>query len=75
MDIYDMIMPFARKPPSTSNGMSETMEYLLPPSTFPTLACGGPRENWEVTGVLFQGGRVFRATGRPFVFVTFDQDH
>lgn len=74
IDLYDMIMPFARRPPSTTNGMNETMEYLLPPSTFPTLACGGPRENWEVTGVLFQGGRVFRSTGRPFLFVTFNQD-
>lgn len=74
IDLFDMIMPFARKPPSTTNGMNETMEYLLPPSTFPTLACGGPRENWQVTGVLFQGGRVFRSTGRPFLFVTFDQD-
>jgi hypothetical protein len=75
IDFFEMLVPFARKPPSTTNGISETMEYLLPPSTFPALACGGPRENWEVTGVLFQGGRVFRATGRPFLFVSFHQQH
>lgn len=74
IDILDLVMPFACKPPSTTNGVTETMEYLLPPSTFTTLACGGPRENWEVTGVLFQGGRVF-SNGRPFMFVSFDQHH
>lgn len=55
-----------------SMGMTETIEYEVQPSRFATLRKGGAPQ-WEVDTILYQGGRRFKATGRPWMPVTFRQ--
>jgi type IV secretory pathway TraG/TraD family ATPase VirD4 len=58
--------------PTQSAGMSETFEYEVQPQAFADLRKGGP-PNWCVDGILYQGGRQFSSTGRPWTPVTFKQ--
>ncbi len=58
--------------PTQSAGMSETFEYEVQPQVFADLRKGGP-PHWCVDGILYQGGRKFSTTGRPWMPVTFKQ--
>jgi type IV secretory pathway TraG/TraD family ATPase VirD4 len=60
-------------PSNTSAGFSEAYEYETPPSTFTRLRTGGPANDYKVDGVVFQSGRVFRASGGTWCSVVFDQ--
>jgi type IV secretory pathway TraG/TraD family ATPase VirD4 len=54
-------------------GVSEQMDFEVQPRRFTTLRRGGPANGWEVDGIVFQGGRRFRATGKTWMPVTFKQ--
>jgi len=58
--------------PSSTSGMSETFEYEVQPATFAALRKGGP-PSWEVDGIVYQGGRRFHTTDRPWSPVSFRQ--
>jgi len=60
-------------PANTSAGFSEAWEYEAPPSTFTRLRTGGPANDYKVDGIVFQSGRTFRASGRTWCSVVFDQ--
>ena len=57
---------------SASAGMNETFEYEVQPSVFACLQKGGA-PNWSVDGIVYQGGRQFSQTGRPWSPVKFKQ--
>lgn len=57
---------------SMNAGMSEAFEYEVQPQVFADLRKGGPPD-WCVDGILYQGGRRFSRTGRPWMPVTFKQ--
>ena len=57
-----------------SRGYSESMENLIEPGDFARiLKSGGKRHGFEVTGVWFQTGRIFNATGSNMLLETFKQ--
>lgn len=58
---------------STTAGFSETYEFEVQPSVFPRLRTGGPANGWNVDGIVFQNGRVFRQSGKGYLAVTFQQ--
>jgi type IV secretory pathway TraG/TraD family ATPase VirD4 len=58
--------------PSVNAGMTESFEYEVQPQAFADLRKGGP-PHWIVDGFLYQGGRRFRQTGRPWTPVSFKQ--
>jgi type IV secretory pathway TraG/TraD family ATPase VirD4 len=61
-----------RSNPTQNAGMSETFEYEVQPQAFADLRNGGA-PSWCVDGILYQGGRQFSTTGRPWTPVTFKQ--
>lgn len=52
---------------------SEGIHPKVLPAVFTTLRQGGPLNNWEVDGIVFQSGRVWKATGDTFLPVVFKQ--
>jgi uncharacterized membrane protein YgcG len=57
-----------------SQGFSESMEYAVEPGDFArTLQTGGPSNGGLVTGVWFQSGRRFRASGHNVLLGRFAQ--
>lgn len=65
--------PWMRSFPSVNAGISETFEFEVQPSTFTALRRGGFASGGEVDGIVFQGGRRFRANGRSWIRRTFLQ--
>jgi hypothetical protein len=57
----------------STGGVSEVMEYEVSPQRFTTLRKGGRANSGLVDGIVFQGGRRFKATGRTWLPVTFEQ--
>ena len=66
-------LPWMRSLPSVNAGISETFEFEVQPSVFTSLRRGGFASGGEVDGIVFQGGRRFRATGRSWIRRTFLQ--
>ncbi len=60
---------------SASAGFSESYEFEIQPAEFSRLRTGGPANNWIVDGIVFQSGKVFRASGTTWIPVTFKQRH
>ncbi len=58
---------------SHGSGLSESVQYKVLPSEFTTLRKGGPANNLEVDGVLFEGGRIWQATGDTYLPTIFKQ--
>ncbi|MBX3395548.1 MAG: TraM recognition domain-containing protein [Phycisphaerae bacterium] len=58
---------------STSAGFSEVYEFEVQPREFTRLRTGGPANNWEVDGIVFQNGRLFNASKRTWQRVIFKQ--
>ena len=57
-----------------SDGYSETMDYEVEPATFArSLLTGGRGNRGCVTGLWFQAGKQFRASGRNYLHVSFAQ--
>jgi len=59
---------------NVSRGYSESMEFAIEPGDFARiLKTGGKQNGKRVTGVWFQSGRVFKATGTNMMLETFAQ--
>lgn len=58
---------------STTAGFSETFEFEIQPREFTRLRTGGPANGWMVDGIVFQNGRLFKASGRTWLQTTFRQ--
>ncbi len=56
-----------------SAGGSQSVQYKVLPAQFTTLRKGGPKNNLEVDGIVFQGGRTFHATGDTYMKAVFKQ--
>ena len=57
-----------------NRGYSESMEFVIEPGDFARVLKSGGKENGnQVTGVWFQGGRVFKASGSNMMLETFAQ--
>ena len=57
-----------------STGDSEMLEYEVIPRTFTTLRKGGYENDCIVEGIVFQGGRIWEASGGSFLRVGFNQN-
>lgn len=58
---------------SRSAGGSDTVRYKVLPAAFTTLRKGGPANNLQVDSIIFQGGRIWRASGDTYLNTTFSQ--
>jgi TraM recognition site of TraD and TraG len=59
---------------NVSRGYSESIEYAIEPGDFARmLKTGGKPNGNRVTGIWFQGGRIFKASGNNFMLETFKQ--
>lgn len=58
---------------SQSSGGGEVVQYKVLPQVFTGLRKGGPANNLEVDAIVYQGGRVFKATGENYIKVVFKQ--
>jgi type IV secretory pathway TraG/TraD family ATPase VirD4 len=57
-----------------STGMSESWEYEIQPWEWShRLRSGGPENDFLVDGIVYQGGRIWNASGRSYLPVTFHQ--
>lgn len=56
-----------------SSSGSDTVRYKVMPSHFATLRTGGPQHDLCVDAIVYQGGRVFRASGDTYLRTTFRQ--
>ena len=55
------------------SGLTEQLEYEVPPATFKTLAMGGPDHNYMVEAIAFRTGRIWKATGTTDIRIVFSQ--
>ena len=59
---------------NVSRGYSEAMEAAIEPGDFARVLTNGGRQNRnQVTGIWFQGGRTFKASGSNFTLEAFQQ--
>jgi hypothetical protein len=59
---------------SVNRGYSESMEYAIEPGDFARcFKTGGAANNYEVTGLWFRAGEIFRASGTNVLPVRFSQ--
>lgn len=58
---------------SRGSGFSESVQYKVLPGEFTTLRKGGPLNGLEVDGIVFQGGRIWEATGDTYLPTVFKQ--
>lgn len=58
---------------SQSTGGSEAVRPKLLPAEFTTLKKGGPANNFQVEGIGFQGGRIWKATNDSYIRCVFRQ--
>ena len=59
---------------SRNSGGSDSLEFEVLPQTFTMLRKGGADNGLKVDGIVFQGGRRWRATGKNYLRVTFQQN-
>lgn len=57
-----------------SAGGNESLDYLVEPAEFTTLRKGGTAFDCNVDAVVFQGGRIWKASGCTALRTTFRQD-
>lgn len=65
------------EPPSASHSrnasVQEALEFEVQPQEFTTLRTGGPHNDCSVDAIIFQGGRIWKATGKNYLKTTFQQ--
>jgi hypothetical protein len=57
----------------STSGVSESMDNEIEPSVFTSLRSGGPENDFNVDAIVFQNGKVYADTGRPWRHATFKQ--
>jgi hypothetical protein len=63
---------FSDRSTSTSSSVSEQYRYLVEPRAFTQLKKPAA-DNVDIEAILFKGGEVFKATGKPFLKLSFRQ--
>lgn len=63
---------FSDHPASTSTSIAEQYRYLVEPREFTQLKKPAA-DNVDIEAILFKGGEVFKATGKPFLKLSFRQ--
>lgn len=58
--------------PSAGVNISEQRKFLVEPSRFTTLRRGGPKNNFLVDCIVYNGGEIF-PNGQPYEHLTFNQ--
>src|SRR5665213_2999436 len=58
--------------PSAGVNITEQRRYLVEPSRFTTLKRGGPKNNFAVECIVYNGGAIF-PNGQPYTLLTFEQ--
>ena len=58
---------------SSSRGRSEAMDYEIQPMEFSMLRKGGPENACASDALVFQNGRLWSGSGRPWQKVSFQQ--
>ncbi len=58
---------------SKNAGGSQSLDYEVLPHDFTTLRKGGPEHDWRVDGIVFVGGRLWAASKRNHIRVSFRQ--
>jgi len=58
---------------NSGSGLTEQLEYEVPPATFKTLAMGGPAHHFRVEAIAFRTGRIWDASGATDLRVEFKQ--
>ena len=58
---------------SNSGNWNEVLTHKVQPAEFTTLRRGGPANNMEVDAIVFQGGRIWKATGETYLRTVFRQ--
>lgn len=56
-----------------SQSQSDVFEYTVPPQTFTRLAKGGPENDFQVEGIIFQNGRHWRSSEAVYLRTVFNQ--
>jgi hypothetical protein len=64
---------FGRERVSHNIGGSDAVDWEFLPGNFQFLRSGGPENNFEVEGILYQAGRVWAGSGTNYLRVTFNQ--
>jgi hypothetical protein len=57
----------------STGGVNECFEFEVQPTVFGTLRRGGRQERGQVDAIVYQSGKTFADTGRPWRFATFQQ--
>ena len=66
--------PFGNSPnQQVTAGGNQSLEYNVLPREFTTLRRGGPENDLIVEGIVFQGGRLWKATGGSQLYAQFSQ--
>lgn len=59
--------------PTYGSGGTPSLQYKVEPTEFTTLRKGGPANKGQVDAIVFQGGRIFNATGDTYLPTVFQQ--
>jgi hypothetical protein len=59
---------------SRNVGGSDSVDWELLPGDFQFLRSGGPEHHFQVEGIVYQAGRVWAASGKNYLRVTFNQN-
>ena len=59
---------------SSSVNTSEALEYQVLPHDFTTLRKGGPANDLQVDGIIFQGGRTWNRSKQNYLYTSFLQN-
>jgi len=65
--------PFGSQKVSHNVGGSDGVDWETLPGDFQFLRSGGPGNNYEVDGIVYQAGRLWAGSGRNHICVAFDQ--
>lgn len=65
---------FGREHVSRTIGGSDAVDWEFLPGDFQFLRSGGPQHEFQVDGIVYQAGRLWAATGKNFLPVTFGQN-
>jgi type IV secretory pathway TraG/TraD family ATPase VirD4 len=71
--LYNYSSSRTDKTTNSSAGGSQNLQFKVIPAEFTTLRKGGPQNGLQVDAIVFQGGRIWRATGDTWMRTVFKQ--
>jgi hypothetical protein len=72
-DWFETVTGLGGQHQQNTSGLSEQMEFEVQPSVFTTLRTGGWQHKGLIDAIVYQSGRRFASTGKPWLPVTFQQ--